>query len=1655
MTIQATSCQGTSVTIAMPVLFTTLAIVGLSSHAVAAHASVRQSPSPSSGQVRSSNIRTSDVDRLFQQGKQQLLANQLTAARQTFEQVLQQRRSLKDLPGEAAVLNELGELYPSLQQFDRARVVLEQALRIWRRLHDRSGEAAALTALGALDHVQEHYPQALEQLQQALTLQQSLDDAIAVAKTLVEWGSVLIDQGDAAAGLERLQQGQTALQAATSDAAQQRIQQGRLLGWIGFGQLVAKQPETALKSLESALVLNREAGDRQMEGVTLFFTGIWYAQHKQIDRALELYQQSLAIYAPSGDRAMVGTLQSTIATAHSQLKQYPQAIAAYQRAIAAQRETGNSTEQAKGWVSLGNTYAADNQFTESRRAFEQAIAIVKTLPNPTLEREILNRVAQGYRQQGIALKEAGATSDATIALQRANTTYQQVYRLAQQMHDRLAEGWALLAIGLTHVAQGQNLTSAGAYREALTTFQQAIEPLQQAQTLARSLTNRNLDYLTISQLSLAFAGRATAFSQTSHWAEALQAEQQALAIVRENRDRLPPKEFLNFEAGSLGQIGLYLEKLGQTAQAVESYQAALASQRQLGDHRDREVNLLGALATASNTLGQTSQALEAAQHALTLVQQQGQDPQQEGLLRTTIGNYLQAMGRFPAAVQSHEQALAIAKRLGDRPLESSSLDNLGTVYDEQGQYQRALEYHQQAFDLTEHVLQQIEAGDEPTLKQFCRDDAATHQAGFDRDVCLDTARAKKASALNNLAGSYTHLGRYAEALKLRQEALTIATRLGDRNREASLRNNIGYIYLQTGDYPQALAQFQQALALVTAQGDRRHQSQILANIGMVYVEQGQYTQSLEYRQKALAIVQLLQAPSVEANILDTIGTTYAYLGEHQRALTYFQRSLKLSESLGIQPTIELGNLGFFYENQGDVAKARAAYQQVLRLAQENGDRLNEAVALGKLATLDWSQGRYAQSLQTRQQAQAIYQAMGDRPNQAAGLLRLGTSYRILGQPDRALELLQQALTLSRAMEIRRTEATVLNQIGMVYQDQTQYTEALAQQRQALAIQQDMQERLSVSDTLVSIGSNLVQQQQLPEAIASFQKALHIQQQIGVRPHQAKTLRELGVAYAKQGQVAQAIAMLQQALAMQRDVEDHEQEGITLSALGEILLNNHQPQAAETALAKAAKILDALRLGLSDRETVSLFETQTNTYRLWQQALIAQTKPEAALEVAERGRARAFVTLLSQRLHTTVNSTANSTANSTKATSASEIQPPTLAKIREIAKAHQATLVEYSIVNDQLLYIWVVQPSGAIAFRQVNLHELPQSQRSQASVSASPAKRAAQSLAAPVDRLLTSIRRGVGVVGAVGKPTPPSPQSPTWVVDSGAIDSQLRQWHQQLIAPIANLLPADPQQRVVFIPQGPLFLVPFAALRDGNDRYLVEQHALLSAPSIQVLDLTRQQRDAIASAPASQPSPLIVGNPTMPKVSLQAGSPAVSLPALPGAAAEANAIAEFFHTSFLTGAQATKSTVLQHMRQSRLIHLATHGLLDEQNGIHSAIALAPSATDDGLLTADEILNLHLRAELVVLSACDTGRGKVTGDGVIGLSRSLISAGVPSVVVSLWSVPDAPTAELMIAFYRSLQHTPDKAQALRQAMIKTMQQHPNPIDWAAFTLIGEAQ
>ncbi|BAY66438.1 TPR repeat-containing protein [Calothrix brevissima NIES-22] len=628
--------------------------------------------------------------------------------------------------------------------------------------------------------------------------------------------------------------------------------------------------------------------------------------------------------------------------------------------------------------------------------------------------------------------------------------------------------------------------------------------------------------------------------------------------------------------------------------------------------------------------------------------------------------------------------------------------------------------------------------------------------------------------------------------------------------------------------------------------------------------------------------------------------------------------------------------------------------------------------------------------------------------------------------------------LAQTPQAKKAEADRLIEQGVQQYQTSQFEAALRSWQQALIIYQEIKDRQGEGGALGNLGLAYHALGYYPKAIEYLQQTLAIAREIKNRLGEGKALGSLGLAYHALGDYPKAIDYYSNSLAIAREIKDRKGEGESLNNLGVAFYKQGNLSAAEKTLYEGIKVYEFLRdKNLADTNKVSLFDIQSNTYRNLQQVLIAQNKTDAALEIAERGRARAFVELLASRV-----STNNKQADKS-------LEPPTIAEIKQIAKQQNATLVQYSIIYDEFkvagkqqskesdLYIWVVKPTGEVIFRKVDLKPLWQKDN------------------LTLAQLISTTRDSLGV-GDEDR----NMIFKAEVVNSGNETIQrasLLKLHQLLIKPIADLLPTDTNKRVTFVPQENLFLVPFPALLDEQGKYLIEKHTILTSPAIQVLELTHQQKKLITVGNSTPQNAVIVGNPTMPKFTAKYGEAAKQLKPLPGSEREAKAIAPLLNAQALTGKEATETAIKAQVSQASIIHFATHGLFDHFQGLQSSIALAPSASDDGFLTAEEILNLKLNADLVVLSACNTGRGKITGDGVIGLSRSLFIAGTPSVLVSLWSVPDAPTAELMTEFYQNLyQKKLDKAQALRQAMLKVKEQYPNtPRKWAAFTLIGEAE
>jgi CHAT domain-containing protein len=793
------------------------------------------------------------------------------------------------------------------------------------------------------------------------------------------------------------------------------------------------------------------------------------------------------------------------------------------------------------------------------------------------------------------------------------------------------------------------------------------------------------------------------------------------------------------------------------------------------------------------------------------------------------------------------------------------------------------------------------------------------------------------------------------------------------------------------------------------------------------------------------------------------------------------------------------------------ALAASSFEQALAIYRQINDSQGKKVAIDKLYGIYMLLGAWGKMTQLSPETTFYGQgARTNNPEPSVSAAQAVTQFLQLQNYAKSAELLERSLAALQKSGNRREETSILPLLGIAYLALQNPAKSIEYSERLVNLSREFNDLSSEIGGLQILGVAYSQRGDTQKAIAVLENGLSKVRTSSYKNRYPDAYNDreiefsisLGNVYLTSEDYGRAISYSQQAISKikelaestrQRGTTPKFSEGSALLILGEAQFKSNQLVEAEKNLKRALQTYDANRIAFGNSALSNSFGKNMTVDLLdraslsLQEILIAQNQQEAALEVAEQGRARDIADILAKRLPSQANLQSldrrcqqlaqqqvptfypsSSQQPFSEVTSqmltaifqqrcenpdrlARSANPTNIEQIKQIAQVQNATIVEYSIISDQNipifpgkdreLFIWVVQPSGKVTFRKGNLkatlsqqhpslenmvaqflcfdndtcrQEASTRSRSRASSTVLSNNSAFNQQAADAQTIATS--------------------------NTGTYNAKiLQKLHNLLISPIADLLPKNDEAKVIFIPHRSLFNVPFAALQDETGKYLIEKHTILTAPAIDVLTLTHQQRQQIQRQANEA---LIVGIPWQDILET---------------ASEANKIADLLNTQAVIGKQATKALVLDRMPKAHIIHLATHGTLDDVKGlgIPGAIALVPSSYSDGWLTSSEILDLKLGANLVVLSACQTGKGIITGDGVVGLSRSFISAGVPSVIVSLWSVPDAPTAELMPKFYKYwLKGGMNKAQALRRAMLDIMKTHNNPKDWAAFTLIGEA-
>jgi len=1211
-------------------------------------------------------------------------------------------------------------------------------------------------------------------------------------------------------------------------------------------------------------------------------------------------------------------------------------------------------------------------------------------------------------------------------------------------------------------AEGKHLYQQGTAES----LRQAIPKFEQAVILYRQAGDKRSAALSL--LAVGFI-----YDELGEKQQALEFFNQALPLYRAVEDR-------RGEATTLNNIGSVYDSLGEKQQALEFFNQALPLLRAVGD-LGGEATTLNNIGSVYDSLGEKQQALEFFNQALPLLWAV-RDRRGEATTLTNIGSVYDSLGEKQKALEFYNQALPLTRAVGDRRGEASTLTNIGSVYDSLGEKQKALEFYNQALPLTRAM------GD----------------------------RGGEASALNNIGLVYDSLGEKQQALEFYNQALPLTRAVEDRRGEATTLTNIGSVYSSLGEKQQALEFYNQALPLLRAVGDRRGEAATLNNIGLVYNSLGEKQQALEFYNQALPLLRAVGDLGGEATTLNNIGRVYDSLGEKQKALKFLNQALPLTRAVGDRggEASTLTNIGIVYDSLGEKQKALEFLNQALPLLRTVEDRRVEATTLNNIGAVYDSLGEKQQALEFFNQALPLRRAVGDRDGEATTLNNIGSVYDSLGEKQQALEYYNQALPLTRAVGDRGVEATTLNNIGLVYDSLGEKQKALEFLNQALPLLRAVGDRRGEASTLNNIGLvyDLLGEKQ--QALELYNQALPLLRAVGDRRGEASTLNNLGLVYSSLGEKQKALEYYNQALPLRQAVGDRDGEASTLGNLALVKRDQGNFTEALTQIEQAVEIIESLRTKIASPELrTSYFASQQVYYEFYIDLLMQlhQQNPNQgydtkALHASERSRARSLLELLTeanadirqsverqlleqertlqQKLdaiekrrvelfsgnYTQQQATAieqereqllsqyRDIQNQIRTTSPryaalTQPEPLTLTEIQQQVLDDDTLLLQYSLGRERS-YLWAVSKTS------ISSYELP-----------------------PREEIETAAKQFYELLKTPGFQLEDTRGSIR--VENVKATKAVSQLSQMLLTPVAEQLG---NKRLLIVSDGALQYIPFSALplpetSGENVVPLLANNEIVNLPSATTLGILRQEQATRKTAPktiAILADPVFSSDDervtnskqksdrTLPQQLLDRSARETDIGVwqrLPGTRTEAEAIMALVPDServhgfdFAANREMITNPELSNYR---IIHLATHGLLNSTNPELSGVVLSlfdeQGNSQNGFLRLHDVFNLNLPADLVVLSACQTGLGQeVKGEGIVGLTRGFMYAGSPRVLVSLWNVSDAATAEMMSRFYRKmLEEGLSATAALRAAQLEMQQetQWNAPYYWAAFTLQGE--
>ena len=887
-------------------------------------------------------------------------------------------------------------------------------------------------------------------------------------------------------------------------------------------------------------------------------------------------------------------------------------------------------------------------------------------------------------------------------------------------------------------------------------------------------------------------------------------------------------------------------------------------------------------------------------------------------------------------------------------------------------------------------------------------------------------------------------------LLLRSHRQLISDKLWDRLIEEAKRS------YDANDCTRSLLIYGIAKQSAEVMNDKVHLAKALNKIGFVHLVVGNYDRAREYCQQSLKIAEAIKDQKLTASAHLTIGTVSLWQGDHKEALDHLQKSLLLFKELNdsTYTADALVYIGQVYSAIGNYAQAFNYYNQAMEIVKASNEKQRLENLLTSIGTLYAEQGDYEKMSDYLDRSLQIAKEINDRMGVATILVTKGIAYREQGDFEKALKPLQESLTIAKELNLPGFTIYPQTALGSIYRLQGKYELASDHLSRSLITAEQVGDKPETSAILWHLGELHNSKGDYLKAIEYSDRAASLAGQIDLPEINYLALTEKGKAYLALNQSDLARESLQDAISIieelrsqvsggEQDYQRFFQNRVSpYQAMVKLLVGKNDPAQAlaYAERAKARVLLDVLRNGRININKLMSQKEQLEEGRLYSElvSLNTQIQVERMRQQQDDIRLEELEARLQRARHAYEEFQVALFASHPELKIKRGLLPPfTMEVVSALIPDMRTSLLEYVVTNEQTFLFVLTRDST----KQIKI-EVKSIMVKQGDLA---------NLVENFQKLLAVNHPGFRQAGG--------------------------QLYDLLVKPAETELRG--KTTLCIIPDGPLWNLPFQALQTADDKYLLEAYAMYYAPSLQILREMRKKATDMRMYPMSEngriasllsPRLFAIGNPS---AGFEAIAQAHTLRdtnfvSLPETEREVQTIgAEVYGSQFSTiqiGSAAREDLVKAEMDKYRVLHFATHGVLDNRSPLYSYLVLAPgkNSGEDGLLEAWELMEMNLKAEMVVLSACNTARGKVSaGEGMIGMTWALFVAGVPTVVASQWEVPSETTTNLMVAFHRNVIEARNgkklsKAEAWRKAaleMIKDPRYRMKPFYWGGFVVIGD--